>query len=441
MIHVLIEEKLYDEAFVREWTSGTFLVRDDTNRLLTAQDISPSASAQSYVVWDETRDAPIVYAPDRGYAESGVKAALVGRFSCRLVDGSAAWCRPAFALLAERAAEYRPERSEEVTWVPADLVRRASRLFATEWPSCYFTWAGLEMHSNAMQLNRAVCCFYALTGQYDAPGSNVLSAFTPSRMVEGLELLPKQQAAKRLGLKDHPLGPPNDPGHVQARAVYDAILTGHPYKVRALVCFGSDPLLGQGDVARGKEALTALEFYAHMDLFANPSARFADLLLPASTPWEAEALKTSFHFIKGSSQEAASWAQMRKAVVPPMASARSDLSVIFDLACRLGLSEQFFGGDIEAGWRHQLEPSRLTLEHLRANPLGAKAEVATHHRKYANVDPQAGRPRGFSTLSRKLDLYSTRFADAGYDPLPYHEEPAESPIRRPSGALDYPLIL
>jgi anaerobic selenocysteine-containing dehydrogenase len=42
MIHVLIDEKLYDEAFVREWTNGPFLVRDDTGRLLIAKDISPS---------------------------------------------------------------------------------------------------------------------------------------------------------------------------------------------------------------------------------------------------------------------------------------------------------------------------------------------------------------------------------------------------------------
>ena len=439
VIHVLVDEKLYDETFVREWTTGPFLVRDDTQRLLTAQDLAPTGSVQSFVVWDDSRSAPVSYHPDQGYAESGVHPALTGSVSCRLVSGATVSCRPAFALLAERAAQYAPERSEDITWVPADAVRGAARLFATERPSCYFSWAGLEMHSNAMQLNRAVCCLYALTGQYDERGGNVLTATTPSRMVEGPQLLPKEKAAMRLGFKEHPLGPPSDPGHVAAANVYDAILTGRPYRVRAMVCFGSDPLLGQGDGAQGKEALTALQFYVHMDLFANPSAMFADLLLPASTPWESEALKTSFHFIKGSTSEAACWAQMRKAVVPAIASTRSDLSVIFDLACRLGLGEQFFGGDIEAAWRHQLEPSGLTLEELRAHPLGAKAAVATHYRKYAGIDPQTGRPRGFATHSRKLELYSTRFEGVGYDPLPYHEEPAESPLR--SSTEVFPLVL
>jgi anaerobic selenocysteine-containing dehydrogenase len=79
---------------------------------------------------------------------------------------------------------------------------------------------------------------------------------------------------------------------VQAALVYRAILTGHPYPVKAMVLFGSDPLLGHGDPLQGKAALEALDFYVHVDIVANPSAAFADLLLPASTCWEGEALES-----------------------------------------------------------------------------------------------------------------------------------------------------
>jgi hypothetical protein len=37
------------------------------------------------------------------------------------------------------------------------------------------------------------------------------------------------------------------------------------------------------------------------------------------------------------------------------------------LAKRLGFKAQFFGGDIDAGTAHMLEPSRLTLEMSRAS--------------------------------------------------------------------------
>jgi anaerobic selenocysteine-containing dehydrogenase len=440
MIHVLIEEKLSDEQFVREWTNGPFLVRKDTGKLLTEKDLTQSAKPGGFVVWDTIRGKPAVFRTDRGYAESKVNPALVGTFTCPLAGGAVVSCRPAFALLAERAAQYAPERSEAITWVPADAVRRAARLFATRRPSCYFTWAGLEMHTNAMQTNRAVCSFYALTGQFDEPGSNVLISGVPSRPVVGLELLTKEKAELRLGLADHPLGPPNDPGSVQAAQVYDAMLDGRPYPVKAAVLFGSDPLLGHGDASRGKKAFAALDFYAHIDVFANPTASLADVLLPASTCWEAEALKTSFGR-KGCAPAAAGWIQLRKAVVPPLHDTRSDLAVIFDLACRLGLGEHFFGGDVEAAWRHELEPSGLTLAQLRANPVGAKAELTTHYRKYASPDPNTGTPRGFPTPSRKLELYSTRFTEAGYDPLPCHNEPAESPLGILGLAHDFPLVL
>jgi hypothetical protein len=45
----------------------------------------------------------------------------------------------------------------------------------------------------------------------------------------------------RLGFAERPLGPPDDPGIVQAAEVYEAILTGQPYPVKAMVLFGSDP--------------------------------------------------------------------------------------------------------------------------------------------------------------------------------------------------------
>jgi anaerobic selenocysteine-containing dehydrogenase len=440
MIHVLIEEKLYDEHFVRDWTNGPFLIREDTGRLLTGQDLTESAEPGGFIVWDTLRERPAIFHADRGYAEGTGNPALLGRFACPLASGAVVCCRPAFTLLAERAAQYAPEQSEAITWVPANAVRRAARLFATERPSCYFTWAGLEMHTNAMQTNRAVCSFYALTGQFDEPGSNVLVPGVPSRPVDGPELLAKEKAELRLGLADHPLGPPRDPGFVQAAQVYDAILTARPYPVKAMVLFGSDPLLGHGDAGRGKKAFAALDFYVHMDLFSNPTAAFADVLLPASTSWESEALKTSFGR-KGCSPAAAGWVQLRKEVIPPLHDTRPDLAVVFDLACRLGLGEHFFGGDVEAAWRHELDPSGLVPAELRASPVGMKVDIPTHFRKYAGLDPDTGKPRGFPTPSRKLELYSTRFAAAGYDPLPCHTEPAESPIGTPELARDYPLVL
>ena len=232
MIHVLLEEALYDEEFVRDWTNAPFLVREDTQALVTGLNLSPSGTSNSFVVWDDTRDGPVVWQAETGYAEDGVSPRLFGRFDCRLADGSVIRCRPVFELLKELAAQYAPERSGHITWVAEETVRKAVRLFVGAKPSAYSIWTGIEQQTSAMQINRAISCFYALTGQFDRRGSNVMFAPTPTRPVSGESFLSQENRKRRLGLADHPLGPPSDPGFVQAKTVYDAIIDEDPYPVR-----------------------------------------------------------------------------------------------------------------------------------------------------------------------------------------------------------------
>jgi anaerobic selenocysteine-containing dehydrogenase len=437
MIHVLFEEALYDERFVRDWTNGPFLVRADTQQLLTERDLTPAGHPETFLVWDGRSGGTVRYRADRGYAQADVSPALAGTYAVTLADGTTVPCRPALALLQELAAEYAPERSEAITWVPAADVRRAARMFATEQPSCYYAWVGLEEHTNATQTSRAVSCFYALTGQFDQRGSNVLFASTATNSLTGRELLPQEQASRTLGAAERPLGPPGTAGQVTAYDMYRAILTAQPYPVKGLLTFGTDVLMGNGDPLRGKAALEALDFYVHVDLFANPSASLADLLLPAASCWERAALRPSL----GTGAETATWAQFREPVVHPRHESRSEVAIIVDLATRLGLGEHFFHGDIEAAYHYELAPSGLTVQQLRQHPRGLRARGETRYQKYAELDAATGRLRGFATPTRKVEIYATRFARAGYAPLPVYQEPAGSPNSRPEGAPEYPLVL
>jgi anaerobic selenocysteine-containing dehydrogenase len=237
MIHVLLEESLYDTAFVRVWTNGPFLVREDTQQLLTERDLTLAGHPEAFVAWDSRRAVPVAYHPERGYVQDGVDPALAGTYACTLADGTTVACRPVLALLQELAARYAPERSEALTWVPAADVRRAVRMFATEQPSCYVTGAGLEEHANATQTSRAVSLFYALTGQVDRCGSNVLFASTATNSLVGRGLLPKEQASRTLGYAERPLGQAGTAGQVTAYDMYRAILTAQPYPVKGLSTF------------------------------------------------------------------------------------------------------------------------------------------------------------------------------------------------------------
>jgi anaerobic selenocysteine-containing dehydrogenase len=193
--------------------------------------------------------------------------------------------------------------------------------------------------------------------------------------------------------------------------------------------------MAHGDSARGRAALAALDFMVHVDLFASPTAEQADLVLPATSAWEGEALRIGFEV----DEAAQSHVQLRAPLVPPRGEARSDIQIVFALASRLGLADRFFGGDVEAAWSYQLEPSGLTLEQLRSQPGGVRVPLRTRYRKYA--DDVDGRPRGFATPSGKVELYSEVLARHGYSPVPVYAEPSISPRSRPDLADRYPLVL
>jgi anaerobic selenocysteine-containing dehydrogenase len=275
---------------------------------------------------------------------------------------------------------------------------------------------------------------YALTGSFDAPGGNVLLPALPTAPITGEDLSNLTTMAPAIGVAERPLGPARW-NSVSAQDFYRAVLEGTPYAVFGLIGFGHNLLLAQADPARGRAALAALEFYAHADLFMSPTAALADVVLPIASCFEREALKIGFEI----SGDAQSLVQLRQAVVPPPGAARSDTDIIFDLAGRLGLAEQFWNGNINAAYRHQLKPSGISLEQLRAEPGGVRVPLVTRHAKHADSDAK-GDPRGFSTPSRKIEFWSETLHDHGYAALPVFVEPQNSPAQ-PALAVRFPLVL
>jgi anaerobic selenocysteine-containing dehydrogenase len=431
---VMIARGWYDREFIRDWTNGPLLVRADNGHLLTQRDLSTNGSSQQYLAWSEALGRPIRYDPATGaYEGDNPGPALLGTFMIDTLQGQVA-CQPAFALAAELCQRYPPERVEAICGVARDQVVDSARMLWEARPVAYYAWSGIEMQSNATQTARAIAQLYALTGSFDARGGNVLFPAVPAANAGGLELLSPEQRAKSLGLPERPLGPSRWQ-HVTSEELYRGILEQQPYGVHGLVNFGSNLLLSHANGLRGREALAALDFYVHADLFMNPTAELADVVLPVASAFEREALKIGFEV----SPEAQSLVQLRQPVVAPRGEARSDNEIVFDLANRLGLGTHFWGGDIQAAYRYQLGPSGVSLEALRAQPGGVRVPLESHYRKFAEkVD---GAPRGFKTPTRKIELYSERMLEHGYPPLPEYEEPLMGPLSRPELARRYPLIL
>ena len=435
LANVMIQHGWYDADFLRAWSNGPLLVRADTGRMLTRRDLTPDGEARQYLAWDAVAARPVVYDAVTGcYDGDTATLALDGAYRIVTAQGEVV-CQPAFALYAALCQRYPPEVVEATCWIPRAQLEETARLLWQARPVSYYAWSGHEHHANVTETARAMALLYALTGCFDAPGGNVLLPGVPAAPITGADLPVAPRRAPALGAVERPLGPARD-NVITARELYRAILEGTPYPVRGLIGFGANMLLSQADGGHGRVALAALDFYAHADLFMTPTAALADVVLPVASAFEREALKIGFEI----STEAQSLAQFRQAVVPPPGEARADTEIVFDLAGRLGLAAQFWDGNIEAAYHHQLTPTGVTLEQLRAAPGGVRVPLQTRYAKHAEPDAH-GHPRGFATPSRRIELYSETFLEHGYAPLPDFVEPAIGPVARPDLAARFPLVL
>jgi anaerobic selenocysteine-containing dehydrogenase len=435
LANIMIERGWYDQEFVRAWSNGPLLVRSDTDRLLKAEDLASGGSPGQLVAWDSLTNGAVSYDPAAGrYAAPGEHLALRGEYRVATVDG-AVNCRPVFDRYAALCERYTPEVIEATCWIPRGHLEEAARIIWHSRPVSYYAYSGHEHHANATETARAMAMLYALTGSFDAAGGNVLFAAVSAGAITGEDLPAAKRLAPAIGLAERPLGPARW-NYVATQDFYRAVLEGMPYPVRGLIGFGTNLLLAQGDPVGGRAALAALDFYAHADLFMTPTAALADIVLPVASCFEREALKIGFEI----NQDAQSHVQLRQAIVAPPGQARSDSDFIFDLAVRLGLGEYFWNGDVDAAYRHQLGPSGITLDQLRAEPAGLRRPLTTHHAKHAASDDK-GNSRGFATPSRKVEFWSETFLDRGYSALPDFVEPPIGPVASPDLAPSFPLIL
>jgi anaerobic selenocysteine-containing dehydrogenase/ferredoxin-NADP reductase len=406
----LIAREAYDFDFVRRWTNAPMLVRDDNAQLLRASDIG-LGSGEGFVAWDGAGQAPIAIARNKAIdADIGANLDLT-RTRTFTIGGKPVACRPVFALYRDAVSAYTPEYAAAITGLSVaeidafcDEIARAKHL-------CYYGWTGIGQHADATQIDRAIATLFALKGQYDAPGGNVTWPAHRAKPISRYAMLAPAQRAKALGLRQRPIGPPAR-GWVTGPDVYRAILDAEPYRVRALIGFGANLLVSQPGPALGQRALEQLEFHVHCDLFLNPTAEKADIVLPVSTAWEREGLRVGFEI----SHEAQERIQLRQAMVSPLGEGRSDMWIVAELAKRLGFGAAFHDGDFDAAWNDVLQPVGVTTGELRATPEGVRRPLQHSYRKYS--DGADGACRGFATETGRVELYSEKLQRHSYPALP-----------------------
>src|SRR5208283_2629123 len=146
---------------------------------------------------------------------------------------------------------------------------------------------GLEYTTSGVQNIRAVLTLWALSGNLDAPGGNVIAM--PG---SGLKVNDRRRVSPPPGVD--PVGRSTYPvyhhfrGEAHAMELPRAILHDEPYPVRAMLVFGASIITAYPDPALWRRAFSALDFLVVVDRFPTEDSRYADIILPAATSFEED---------------------------------------------------------------------------------------------------------------------------------------------------------
>ena len=327
-----------------------------------------------------------------------------------------------FDRLAERVRRCTPEWAEPVTWVPAQKIRAAARLWIEAQPGALEWGCAIEHTPNSIQTVRAISLLPALAGSVDVPGGWCFGMRGVGPFPFLPEVLPEAQRRKRLGAESYRMlsGAGHRVPSAHMPSVFKSMRTGEPYWTKGFMIFGNNALATYADSRLVRESLMQLDLLTVADLFMTPTCELADVVLPAAAWPELDEVVGVPYF----AEDVVSVQQKGEQV----GECKQDEIIMIEIARRLGLPH--CEDDLHEVLDGVLEPTGMTFRELAAHgPL----KVPMQYRKYE--------VNGFATPTGKIELYSTALEKLGYDPLPYYEEPPESPLSTPELARDFPYVL
>ena len=327
-----------------------------------------------------------------------------------------------FDRLEEHIKAYSPDFVEKITWVPAEQIINAARLYAASPTACITTGNALELLSNGFQAQRAICILQTITGNLDISGGIKFIPPPPLAPLPVNDWIPSRKPA--IGEIEFPLFF-KFVDNAQANILSDAILAKQPYEIKALIVAGSNPIATWPNAGKLIKALKTLDFVVVMDNFMTETAQLADVVLPAST------------FLGGNEffDAGPTYGQPIIELIPGIVDDEGCLTnweFWKELAWKMGYKEYYPWENSEAAIDFRLQPLNLSYKDLKNKPDG---------HAFSSWKPQKYKSTGFKTPSGKVEIYSEELRQYGYDPLPTYIEPTESYESTPDLAVTYPFIL
>ncbi|WPZ19979.1 molybdopterin oxidoreductase family protein [Geobacillus subterraneus] len=292
--------------------------------------------------------------------------------------------------LCEHVVQYDPITVSKITGVPVEDIYKLARWYGQTTPSFIRIGNGLQHHDNGGMCIRTIACLPALTGQWLVKGGGAIKSNSGYLALNQMSL----QRPDLLQNKHTRI--------INMNRLGEALLELDP-PIRSLFVYGTNPAVVAPNSNKVRQGLAREDLFVIVhDLFMTETAKYADIVLPATSSFENTDLYTSYwhHYV-----------QIQQPVIERYGESKSNVEVFQLLAKRMGFEDPCLYETEEEMISQALDhPTNPFLEGIRYETLVEK--------QYIKAKVKRLLPGTLPTPSGKIELYSKKMEQDGYPPLP-----------------------
>ncbi|WP_044748448.1 molybdopterin oxidoreductase family protein [Bacillus alveayuensis] len=292
--------------------------------------------------------------------------------------------------LHEHVVQYDPITVSGITGVPVEDIYKLARMYGQITPSFIRIGNGLQHHDNGGMCIRTIACLPALTGQWLVKGGGAIKS-NSGYLALNTENLQRPDLLQKKHTRI-----------INMNLLGQALLELDP-PIKSLFVYGTNPAVVAPEANKVRKGLAREDLFVVVhDLFLTETAKYADIVLPATSSFENTDLYTSYwhHYI-----------QIQQPVIERYGESKSNVEVFQLLAKKMGFEDHcLYETEAEMISQALDNPNNPYLEGIDYETLVKKQYVK------ANVKPLL--PGKLPTPSGKIELYSRKMEQDGYPPLP-----------------------
>lgn len=294
---------------------------------------------------------------------------------------------------AEVLPRFAPARVAEITGLSVADIERFAAMYGRAKTSFIRLGEGMTRLARGGEALRAVALLPGVTGAYGRHGGGAL-LLTAASCELNYNALRKPSGPASTRLVNH-------------LRLGEALLEMKDPPIRGLFIACNNPAVTNPDAGKTRRGLAREDLFTVVhDPFMSATARYADIVLPATTYLETEDFYRSY---------GSYYMQYGHRAVAPFGQSRSNAEIAQALAARFGLKDPIFRMSQDEIVQELFRGATGTVEHIDPKSIRDAGPI--------NIAPKAGQQ--FRTPSAKLEFYSETMAKQGLPPMPDWQPDAE----------------